>query len=292
MEEIAMEDVLRPIYQERASNSNTLGVLLIEKNKPISPETDNFDVILLIIVTDSTQAWFVKHYECNEQTVAMHVVDEKLLNEWIDTGSYRRAIEWVINGKTLFDRNEYVETLKQQISNFPIDKRNLKLAIEFSKLTRSYSESKDLYKSGHFLDAYSRVLRSLHYLGRIAIIEKGYHPELVVWNQVKRIDPEVYKLYEELINSEEEPKKRVELILLAIEFALGSRAKNCSSHLLEIMKRSDEPWSYGELKVHPKVAPYTLDLSAMIEYLTEKGIIRVILDNTKGQDVYHRKYEV
>lgn len=26
-----MEDVLRPIYQERASNKDTLGILLIEK---------------------------------------------------------------------------------------------------------------------------------------------------------------------------------------------------------------------------------------------------------------------
>lgn len=28
-----MEDILRPIYQERASQLNTLGVLMIEKNQ-------------------------------------------------------------------------------------------------------------------------------------------------------------------------------------------------------------------------------------------------------------------
>lgn len=28
-----MKDILRPIYQERASQSNTLGVLMVEKDK-------------------------------------------------------------------------------------------------------------------------------------------------------------------------------------------------------------------------------------------------------------------
>ena len=28
-----MEDILRPIYQERASQSNTLGVLMVEKRQ-------------------------------------------------------------------------------------------------------------------------------------------------------------------------------------------------------------------------------------------------------------------
>lgn len=41
-----MEDVLRPIYQERASNKDTLGILLIEKKKSESPVTDNLDAIL------------------------------------------------------------------------------------------------------------------------------------------------------------------------------------------------------------------------------------------------------
>ncbi len=44
-----MEDVLRPIYQERASNKDTLGILLIEKKKSESPVTDNLDAILFIV---------------------------------------------------------------------------------------------------------------------------------------------------------------------------------------------------------------------------------------------------
>lgn len=286
-----MEDLLRPIYQERASHPNTLGILFIDKNKPISPVTDNFDVILLVIVSEAEKDWFVKHYEFEGKTAALHIVDEKLLKNWIDTSTYRRAVEWIINGKIIFDRNEYVGNLKDELRNFPDEKRKLKKAIEFAKLTRSYSESRDLYETEQYLDAYSRVLRSLHYLGRLAIIEKGYHPEVIVWSQVKRIDPEIYKLYEELIKSDEETSKRVELMLLAVEFAISSRAKNCAQHLLDVMKTKEEPWSFGELKVHPDVQSYAFDLSSMVEYLTAKNILEVILVETKGKDIFHRTYQ-
>ncbi|QDP39431.1 nucleotidyltransferase-like protein [Radiobacillus deserti] len=287
-----MEDLLRPIYQKRASQANTLGVLLIEKNKPVSPVTDNFDVILLVIVQDPEQKWFVKHYEFDGKTAAMHVVDEDLLKEWIQTSTYRNAVEWIMSGVTVFDRNEYVANLKEELSQFPHEQRELKMALEFAKLTRSYSEAKDLFQTEQYLDAYSRVLRSLHYLARLAIIEKGYHPEVTVWNQVKRIDSEAYKLYEELIKSDEETNKKVELMLLAVEVATSSRARTCAKHLLDVMATKEEAWSFGELKVHPDLEPYALDLSSKVAYLTEKGILAVELEETKGRDIFQRKYYV
>ncbi|SEB16837.1 Nucleotidyltransferase-like [Thalassobacillus cyri] len=287
-----MEDLLRPIYQERASLPNTLGVLLMEKKKPISPVTDNFDVILLIIMKDADDPWYVKHYEFENKTAAMHIVDEELLKEWIETSGYRRAVEWVINGKVIFDRNEYMEELKKKLNDFPQETRDLKKAIEFAKLIRSYSESKDLFESNQYLDAFSRMVHSLHYLARLAIIEKGFHPEVTVWNQVRRIDAEVYKLYEELIQSGEPTDKRVQLMLLAVEHSISIRAENSAKHLLELMETKETAWTFGELKVHPEIKLYALDLSSMIEYLTEKEILEVELHGTKGPEVYQRKYKV
>ncbi|WP_028785025.1 nucleotidyltransferase-like protein [Thalassobacillus devorans] len=287
-----MEDLLRPIYQERASLPNTLGVLIMEKKKPISPVTDNFDVILLIIMRDADDPWYVKHYEFENKTAAMHIVDEELLKEWIETSGYRRAVEWVINGKVIFDRNEYMEKLKHKLNDFPQETRDLKKVIEFAKLIRSYSESKDLFESNQYLDAFSRMVHSLHYLARLAIIEKGFHPEVTVWNQVRRIDAEVYKLYEELIQSGEPTDKRVQLMLLAVEHSISIRAENSAKHLLELMETKDTAWTFGELKVHPEIKLYALDLSAMIEYLTDKEILEVELHETKGPEVYQRKYKV
>ncbi|MEN1970177.1 nucleotidyltransferase-like protein [Lentibacillus sp. N15] len=285
-----MEDLLRPIYQERASDANTLGVLVIEKMKPNSPITDNFDVILLIIVREADPSWYVKHYEFDDKTAAMHVVTNDLLMKWIDTSGYRKAIAWLIYGKVIFDRNEFITNLKDQLREFPQDKRDLRKAIEFGKLIRSYTDAKDLYESGQYKDAYSRIVHSLHYLARLAVIEKGYHPEVTAWSQVKQIDPEVYKLYDELIESHEELNKRVQLMILAADFVISTRAQVSAKHLLDVISSEKEAWTYSEIRSDPRVSSYSLDLTSMIAYLTEKDIIQTELIKTKGVGVYHRKY--
>ncbi|WP_085993152.1 nucleotidyltransferase-like protein [Oceanobacillus senegalensis] len=287
-----MENFLRPIYQERASDINTLGILTLEKINPNSPLTDDFDMILLIIVKEAKQAWFVKHYESASETAALHIVREDTLLEWIDTSTYRRAVEWIINGKIVFDRNEYINNLKEELRAFPTQKRNLRKAIEFGKLVKSYNEAKELFSSGNYKDANSKILYSLHYLARLAVIEKGFYPEVTVWNQVKNIDLEIYKLYEEFIESREEIKKRIELMILAMDYVINNRAAVSAEHFLEIMRTRDEPWSYAELKNVSEIEPYTLDLSAIISYLEEKEFILSVLEETKGTGVFQRKYKI
>src|SRR5699024_3032506 len=288
-----MEDLLRPIYQERASNPSTLGIILIERKKPNSPITDNFDVVLLIIVRSLETDWQEKHYELyNGKTAVMHTITEDLLRRWIDTSGYRKAVEWIIAGKTIFDRNEYISRLKEQLRSFPHEKRDLRKAMEFGKLIKSYTDVKDLYISEQYKDAYTRMIHSLHYLARLAIIEKGYYPEVTLWNQVKKIDPEVYKLYDELIRSNEEIAKRVELMILAADFAISRKAKVSAKHLLDIMETKNGAWSYEEIKQNANVQPYELDLNAMLNYLTEKGILGAVRIGTKGEGLYERKYRV
>ncbi|MBP1948092.1 nucleotidyltransferase-like protein [Virgibacillus litoralis] len=287
-----MEDLLRPIYQERAGNASTLGIVIIEKTKPNSPITDNFDVILLIIVDEAESKWQEKHYEFDGKIAAMHTVTEELLMEWIDTSGYRKAVEWIIDGKVIFDRNEYLSQLKDQLRNFPHEKRDLRKAMEFGKLVKSYSEVKDLYTSEQYKDAFSRMVHSLHYLARLAVIEKGYHPEVTLWNQVRQIDPEVFKLYDELIQSDEAISKRLQLMIIASDFVISTRAEVSAKHLLSIMETKEDSWSYGELKQNGKVSPYQLDLTAMLSYLTEKGILIAERIQTKGARVYQRKYRI
>lgn len=243
-----MEDLLRSIYRERASDTNTLGILEIEKMKPNSPITDNFDRIMLIIVREADPVWRVKHYEFDvHKTAAMHIVTNDLLMKWIDTSGYRKAIAWLIYGKIIFDHNEFLANLKEELRMFPVDKRNLRKAMEFGKLLKSFTDAKDLYESAQYKDAYSRIVHSLHYLARLALIEKGYYPEVMVWKQVKQIDREVYKLYDELIESNEELHKRVQLMILATDYVISSRAKTAAQHLLEVMQWKQGSWTYGEL---------------------------------------------
>ncbi|MFC3039251.1 nucleotidyltransferase-like protein [Virgibacillus xinjiangensis] len=287
-----METLLRPIYQEHASNPATLGIIILEKVKPNSPITDDFDVILLIMVSEAEQPWKVKHYEFDDKSAALHIVTKDLLREWIDTSGYRRAIEWVIYGRKIFDRNGFITELKEELRSFPTEKRDLRKIIEFGKLVKRYKEGKELFEIGEHKEAYRKMNYSLHYLARLTVIEEGFYPEVTVWSQVKQIDLETYKLYEEFIESHEPIEKRIQLMVIAIEFIINKRARVATKHLLDVMQSKKEPWSFAELKVHPLIAPYMLDVAAILSYLVEKNIIRTVREVTKGVGVYHRKYVV
>jgi hypothetical protein len=291
VEEFYMEDILRPIYQERTSHPNTLGVLLIEQSKKSSPVTDTFDIVLFLIVKESDEPVFVKHYTYKEHKAALHIVTEDKLREWILLGTNRKVIDWLFNGKILFDRNEYVRGLKTELRDFPFYGRKIKMGMEFGKLIRRYMDGKVFFESRHYLDAYNHIVHSLHHLARLAVIENGFHPEVTVWNQVKQIEPEIYKLYEELVTSEEEIDKRLELLFLASEFLIHSRTKVASEHLVAILEQKDQ-WSFQELLNHEEAKHYSVDLGMLIEYLTDKGFVEIVDVETKGKGVYHRYYRV
>ncbi|EIT84645.1 hypothetical protein A374_13175 [Fictibacillus macauensis ZFHKF-1] len=284
-----MEDLLRPLYQERASNENTLGVLLIEKNKPFNPLTDNFDCILFIIVEKAPKQWTVKHYQFDHKKAALYIVDEQQLNEWLLLGSNRRVVEWVTDGKVLFNRNEYVTNLRDRLDQFPVQERSKKMTIEFGKLLRRFSDGKALFHNGQYLDAYNHVLHALHHLARLAIIERGFHPEITVWDQVRLMEPQIYKLYEELITGAESIEKRIELLLIAGEFSTGAKAKQGAGHLLHIFHEQEE-WTIAQLMEHSEIQDYAIDLGILLEYLIDKELLGVITRETKGKKLYHRHY--
>ena len=286
-----MEDILRPIYQERASQSNTLGVLMVEKKQLSADLTDSFDVILLIVVKEVEQPLFIKHYTFKEKKAAMHVIDETLLKEWILLGNNRKIFEWLFHSQILFDRNDYLFNLKRELQEFPFYGRKVKMGIEFAKLIRRFVNGKAMFESRHYLDAYNHVVHSLHHLARLAVIESGLHPELTVWHQVKQIEPEIYKLYEELVKSEETLEKRLELLFLASEFMIHSRTSIGAAHLLEVLEER-EYWSINEMLNNKELVPYSVDLSVLLEYLIDKQLLDVVEVNTKGQGIYHRYYKV
>ena len=230
-----MEHILRPIYQERASQPDTLGVILINKREGAENMTDTFDAVLLIIVKESETPMYSKHYTYGDAKMVMHIVTEERLRKWIFIGSNRRLVDWLFHGKIMFDRNEFLFKLRSEMQEFPFFGRKLKTGIQFAQLIRRYQEGKELFEDEHYLDAYNHVVASLHHLGRLSIIDSGHYPEVTVWAQVKRNDPAIYKLYEELIMSSESLEKRLELLFLASEFLINARTNDGAQHLLETM---------------------------------------------------------
>ncbi|MBS4220131.1 hypothetical protein KHA96_17660 [Bacillus sp. FJAT-49711] len=286
-----MEDILRPIYQERASQDNTLGIIKIEKKHKAATLTDTFDVILLMIVKEQDQPVYNKHYQYEDKKAALHIVTEQQLNEWLLLGSNRKIVEWLYEGKILFDRNDYMENLRIELEEFPFYGRKIKIGLEFAKLIRRYMDGKAFFETGQYLDAFNHIVHSLHHLGRLSIIENGFHPELTVWNQVKQIEPEIFKLYEELIKSEEPIEKRLELLFLASEFLLFSRTSDGAAHLLEVMG-SQDLWNVDEISKHPEIIHYGVDFGLLLEYLIEKDFIQVVEVETKGHGLFHRCYRI
>ncbi|HZG72265.1 MAG TPA: nucleotidyltransferase-like protein [Chondromyces sp.] len=286
-----MEDILRSLYQERTSQQNTLGVIGVEKKDKESSFSETFDAVLVIIAKESDHPLFVKHYIYGEKKAALYTVTESQFKEWLLLGSNRKFIEWIYNGRILFDRNDYILSLKEELRDFPFYGRKIKMTIEFSKLIRRYLDGKSFFNTGQYLDAYNHVVHSLHHLARLAIIENGFYPELTVWNQVKVMEPEIFKLYEELLTSDEEIEKRLELLFLAGEFLIHSRTASGAEHFLAILEEK-EWWTINDLLQHPDIKPYAVDLGILLEYLIEKKFIEVTKKETKGQGIYHRYYRL
>ena len=286
-----MEQVLRPIYQERASQPNTLGVILVEKHEEKSNVTDTFDTVLLIIVKEADTPVLTKHYLYEDNKVALHTVTEKLLRKWLLIGSNKKVVDWIFFGKVLFDRNEFLHKLKIELQEFPFNGRKIKTGIQFSKLIRRYLEGKEYFDKGSYLDAYNHVVDSLHHLGRLSIIDSGLYPEVTVWGQVKKIEPAIYKLYEELVMSHEPIEKRLELLFLASEFLIHSRTQDGARHILEVMKKK-EAWTIQELHDHSELVNYSVDLEVFVEYLVDKGYIIIEPVIAKSGMIFHRHYKV
>lgn len=286
-----MEQVLRSIYQERASDSDTLGVILIDKREEDDPITDTFDTLLLIITANEEVPIYTKHYTAGEQKAVMHIISEKQLQKWLLIGSKRKVVDWLLDGKIYFDRNEYVENIKRQLYEVPYYGQQIKMGLAFSKLVRAYIEGKSSFDRENYMDAYNDVVNSLHCLARLAIIEKGLVPEVTIWSQVKKIDPSIYKLYEELIMSDEPLEKRLELLFLASDFFIHNRAAKGAEHILAVMSEKEQ-WEIQKLYEHDELKMYSIDLEVFIEFLIERGFITTVQLESKNNLIYHRMYKV
>jgi hypothetical protein len=287
-----MQEFMRELYQDRTGEPDTLAVIVAEKTRQDDAATDYFDSILLVVKEAGEKSWEIKHYEYDNMKTAMHIVSTSQVEEWLAHSSNRRAIDWLLNGRIIFDRNEYMKNFKEKMIVFPVEERQTRIGMEFSKLVRRFADGKSLYYEGHYLDAFNQIVHALHHLARLAVIERGYYPEVTVWQQVRQMEPEIHKLYSELVTGKEPLEKRLELLLLANEFELATKMRMGSAHLLSIMEEKDEAWSVDELKERVAFHDYSLDLSILLEYLVKRGLVDIKLEETKGRTINHRKYIV
>lgn len=276
---------------EQEKNEDTQGVLMVRREMTTNVSSYDYDLVILIFTKKEIRQ-NVRHFFVNSKKVELITFNNIEVNRLLVNGSNRNLVDWLLHGEVCFEQGEYLTSLIKRIIDFPLYERKYKMTIDFSKLIRRYVDGKKLYQQGHFLDAFNSILHSLHHLARLSVIEHGYHPEVTVWKQVKQIEPEIHKLYDELVMGEETLEKRLELLLIANNFALTSKTKIGASHLLEIMKEAAEPLSVEQLISHDEIEVYGIDLVVLIDYLVQKGLIDIVRRETNSENVFEQLYYV
>lgn len=266
---------LRQLYQKYASQDGTLAIVVIEKaNVPLTV-TDGFDVIILLVKHDMTHSWDIHHYMIENQSISFHSLTIEKIYHTLMIGNHRRLFDWIVNGEIVFDRNESLRKIKERIDTFPEGDRQKKLTIQFSKLLRRFEEGKTFFREGHFFDSYNHMMHALHHLARLSVVNQGIYSEFVVWEQVKKIDPPIYKLYQELFYSNESVEKRIELLLLATELAIQSKIEIGTQHFFQVFRKMNQPLTMTELMQIEEFSTYQVDLELLVRHLVEKRKLKV-----------------
>ncbi|MBP3952347.1 nucleotidyltransferase-like protein [Bacillus suaedae] len=285
-----MEDLIRQLYQDRAGERDTLAIVVVEKEYHPLSITDGFDVIILLVNQNTDITWDVKHYTVANKYVSFHSLSQAMVHQTLIIGNHRRLIDWIINGKIMFDRNEFLQEVKERIDIFPPGDRAKKMTIQFTKMLRRFEEGKTLFRSGHLFDAFSNMMHSLHHLARLSVIHHGLFPEVIVWEQVRYIEPQIYKLYHELLHSEESLEKRIELLILATELAIHSKTEVGSQHFLSVIQSMNKEWSASELMGLSELSDYRLDIELLVRHLLEKRILTSETEDTRAVGINKIKY--
>lgn len=262
------------IREKYADDPSVRSVLVVPTASPFSPLIDGFDFLCLVVTDDVDHSDPISHYIKEDTTIQERRIHSSGLEQWIVFGENRSIIQWILQGEICLDRYGYLEGVRHRLLEFPEEMRRQKLFIEFTMFLRNYLQAKQYNKDNHFLDAYTSILEALLHWARIAIIEAGFHPEMTVWHQLRKVNPGIHKLYEELTLSGETLEQRVQLVLLACEFNVMTKMSDCCSILLKVIESRDESYSPTELMEHPNLSQLSVDMALVLKKLVVRGLIR------------------
>ncbi len=262
------------LYTEWFGNETGLISLLVITNRfSYQPMIDGMDHQAVLITKEVEPGKEIEHLMKDGARVLVRRVTPEALERRLVSGDNHSLVQWLTQGEILIDRGEYLSGIRSRLIEWSPLLREQKLLYEFSRFARTYLQAKQDIKDGQVLDAYANVLSSLHYWAHIALIEQGMHPELTVWEQLRTVNPGVYKLFEELTTSQETLEQRVQLVLLACEFSVLTKMESSCGLLLRIIASRPEPWTPAELLQHPHLTGMSIDISLLLQKLAKRGCI-------------------
>lgn len=286
-----MENHLRHVFQERVDRPDTLGVMLVEGGAKAISSPHDYAAVLLFMVNAASQPVFIEHYSIGDKKILLLTVTREKILDWIVNEKNRTIMNWLDNGKVLFERDEFVNQLKQEAKKIPLRLKKEKLAWEFSKAFVKFRKGKTFFDKEYYYDAYKCAVETLNHLGRMAVIEKGLFPGTTVWQQVRKFAPEISKLYEELILSNESLDKRLQLFFIAGGFYIHSKTESGVQYFTEVLGEKDQ-WTINEMYAHEKLESYFPEFYIVLEYLIEKSFVKIISEEAKDNNIWHRYYMV
>ncbi|WP_027085646.1 nucleotidyltransferase-like protein [Cohnella panacarvi] len=260
-----------------------IGLLLVANPYSYQPMINGMDRIAVLILNEVEPVKEIEHILLDGDRVQVRRLTPMMFESLLLSRDNHNAVQMLAQGEILLDGERYLAELRGRLIEWSPMLRDQKLLCEFSKFARTYLQAKQDIKDGQVLDAYANILSSLHYWAHIALIEEGLHPELTVWEQLRRVNPGVYKLFEELTTSQETLEQRVQLVLLACEFSVLTKMESCCALLIRIIASRQEPWSPAELLQHPDLAELSIDISLLLQKLTMRGCILEIARPTRSR---------
>ncbi|QHT62883.1 hypothetical protein GXP70_24945 [Paenibacillus lycopersici] len=264
---------IKAIYEH---HEGLVSLAAIDNPFPYNPLIDGLDLLILVVTSREDADKGIEHVLLNGERIQIRTVTPATLEQWTNGGENRSIVQWLARGEILLDQDNYLANLRDSLLSFPSLLRSQKKLVEFSGFIRTYLQAKQDLQDNNLLDAYSNILAALNHWAHIAFIEEGVHPELGIWRQMRRFNPGIYKLYEELTISPETLEQRVQLVLLACEFSVMSKMKSSCGLLFSILESREEPWSVMELQLHPMLTDLHMDLSLLLQKLVNRGYIREV----------------
>ncbi|WP_410512326.1 nucleotidyltransferase-like protein [Paenibacillus sp. BR2-3] len=260
-------------------DESVLGVVTLRQqgNSPFqSALLHDYDMVVLMLHDELEKERIIRHTIAGEMRTQTLHVGFQALERAVSAGDNNELVTSLLKGEVVWDPQGMLEGLRRTILQFDQPLRERVLFMEFARFLHMYVKSKRYIAAGCIMDAYNCILISLYHWARIEVSEGGRFPEPAVWDQLKSQNTAVYKLYEELTISTETLEQRVQLVLLACEFAIMSKMADCCIILLTILDSRKEPWSIEELLKSPGLSHLEAEMPLVLSRLVSRSLIREI----------------
>ncbi|MCQ6562573.1 nucleotidyltransferase-like protein [Paenibacillus mendelii] len=271
-----MEHIKAHFLEIFKQDEDLISLMAVNDPHPYSPLINGMDLLLIVVSSNFEHSLALEHVRMGSVQVQIRRVTPANLEHWVSGGETRSSVQWLVQGEILLDRDNYLLHFRQRMETLPEELRGRKQLKEFGCFVQTYLQAKQDLQDGNLLDAYSNTINALHHWANIVLVEAGVYPELALWRQMRRFDPGIYKLYEELTISTETLEQRVQLVMLACEFSFMSKMKSCCEFLFSILTSREEPWSIADLQSHPLLADLQIDLSLLIRKLVMRGYVKEV----------------